>query len=108
MSEFRLSEIKLFVLDMAGTTVSGTFEVHDSLIKAFKENGYEINRTIAGKSIAVPKPLGISIILKEIFQLESKQLTSDIHDAFLIHINNYYLSSPEVCEMEGSSNYFGF
>lgn len=100
--------IELFVFDIAGTTVKETFIVHEKLIEAFKDFGYEIDHEIANKSIAVPKPVGISKILSENFHKESKQLTSDIHQSFLSKINAYYSSSNDVNETNGCSMLFDF
>jgi phosphonatase-like hydrolase len=100
------SRVKLFVFDMAGTTVDGTFAVHDSLIQAFRGQNLSIDRTIASRSIAVPKPVGISTILKENFKVEDEKLRNEIHDSFLRHMNAYYASNTEVKEMEGSTELF--
>jgi len=99
-------EIQLFVLDMAGTTVDGTFAVHDSLVLAFQVNGFDINRSIAATSIAVPKPIGIAHILSQHFSVADTQMTQAIHSCFLTHMNGYYETHPDVKEMEGSTALF--
>jgi len=100
--------IELFVFDIAGTTVNETFIVHEKLIEAFGDFGYEIDIEIANKSIAVPKSVGISKILTENFQIESKQLTSNIHQAFLSKIDAYYSTSTDINETDGSSILFDY
>jgi len=99
-------EIQLFVMDMAGTTVDGTFAVHDSLVLAFQGNGFDINRSIAGNAIAVPKPMGIANILSQHFSITDASLAQDIHTRFLFHMNGHYETHPDVKEMEGSTALF--
>jgi phosphonatase-like hydrolase len=91
---------------MAGTTVSDTFSVHDSMIKAFQDHELIINREIASKVLAVPKPIGISTILNDNFGWVNESLVESIHTAFKKHMNLYYLESDLVKETQQTSLFF--
>jgi len=99
---------KLFVLDMAGTTVDGTFEVHKHLIAAFQSQHFNIDQRMASLSIAVPKPIGIARILDTYFSIKDPELTEAIHVVFLHEINRYYATDASVREMEGSTLLFEY
>ena len=103
-----LDKIQLVVLDMAGTTVDDTFSVHNEMIKAFKDYGFEINREIASHVLAIPKPIGIHAILTTIFNVNNSELESQIHDSFLFHMNAYYRDSEMVKETKYTSIFFHF
>ena len=103
-----LDEIQLVVLDMAGTTVDDTFSVHTAMIKAFKDNGFEINREIASHVLAVPKPIGIQTILTTFFHVSNSELESQIHGSFLFHMNAYYRESELVKETKDTTIFFHF
>ena len=100
--------IKLFVFDMAGTTVDCTFAVHDCLIGAFQKHGYTIDRDIASRSIAVPKPVGIRWILREEFDITEDRVADTILSDFLVFMNMYYRTDPSVQPMPGTETLFSF
>jgi len=99
---------KLFVFDMAGTTVDGTFEVHNHLIAAFQSQHLTIDQRMASLSIAVPKPVVIARILDTFFSINDPALTETIHAFFLQEINRYYATDASVQEMEGSTLLFEY
>jgi phosphonatase-like hydrolase len=103
-----LEDIQLVVLDMAGTTVDDTFSVHTAMIKAFKDNGLEINREIASHVLAVPKPIGIQTILTSFFDINNSELVSKIHISFMDHMNFYYRESELVKETKDTTRLFLF
>ena len=103
-----LDSIQLIVLDMAGTTVADTFSVHDSMIIAFENHGYTIDRAIASKVLAVPKPIGIRTILHTHFHQENEALVDKIHTSFKIHMNAYYRDSELVTETKQTGVFFDF
>ncbi len=103
-----LDPIQLIVLDMAGTTVADTFSVHDSMIKAFENHGYPIDRSIASMVLAVPKPIGIRAILHTHFHQENEALVDKIHETFKIHMNAYYRDSELVAETQQTGVFFDF
>ncbi|WNJ19861.1 HAD-IA family hydrolase [Pontibacter sp. G13] len=100
--------MKLYVFDLAGTTVNQTFGVHDSMITAFQSQGMQIDRQIASMAIAVPKPVGISRILAhlEVPEDEIPPLKSDIHQQFLLDIDRFYAESPLIAETPGTIELF--
>ncbi len=103
-----LDSIQLVVLDMAGTTVSDTFSVHDSMIKAFQEHDLIIDRKLASNVLAVPKPIGINIILTNHFQIVDEQLIEKIHNSFKFHMNSYYRDNEAVSETKNTGLFFTY
>lgn len=93
---------------MAGTTVDCTFAVHDCLIGAFQKNGFTINRDIASRSIAVPKPIGIRRILREEFDQTEDRIADNILSDFLVFMNVFYRTDPSVKSMKGTEDLFAF
>lgn len=89
-----LQGIRLFVLDMAGTTVDDTFAVHDALIAAFAWKDKNITREQANLSIGVPKPLGIEAILNAYFGPPTLDEVQELHVKFLENIDAYYQNTP--------------
>lgn len=59
---------------MAGRTVSDTFSVHESMIKAFEDFELKIDREIASNVLADPKPIGINYILEKYFDIRNSEL----------------------------------
>jgi phosphonatase-like hydrolase len=103
-----LDSIQLVVLDMAGTTVSDTFSVHDSMIKAFQDHNLKIDRKIASNVLAVPKPIGINCILVNHFKIINSQLVKNIHNSFKVHMNSYYRNSDLVSETKDTARLFDY
>ncbi|MEN7551044.1 HAD family hydrolase [Rapidithrix thailandica] len=100
--------LKLVVFDMAGTTVNNTFGVHDSLIAAFASEGISIDRQLANKSIAVPKPVGVRRILDAVKgkgHWEEMQAVA-IHERFQKEIIRFYQEDKSVEEMPGCVELF--
>lgn len=93
---------------MAGTTVSDTFSVHDSMIKAFQEHDLIIDRKLASNVLAVPKPIGINIILTNHFQIVDEQLIEKIHNSFKFHMNSYYRDNEAVSETKNTGLFFTY
>lgn len=100
------NSIRLVVLDMAGTTVNDTFAVHDSMVRAFIDHKLTIDRKIASAVLAIPKQIGIRLILSEHFHLSDETKVKSIHNSFLEHINSYYKFNENVCETKDTSKLF--
>ena len=103
-----LDSIQLVVLDIAGTTVSDTFSVHDSMINAFQDNDLIIDRKLASNVLAVPKPAGIKTILTNHFQIVDEQLIEKIHNSFKFHMNSYYRDNEAVSETKNTGLFFTY
>jgi len=104
--------VKLVVFDMAGTTVKDNDNVHQFLINAFNEEGFQISRDEANEVMGYPKPQAIKQLLqlklngnfkKGIMQYE---LIQKIHNHFLEGMVDFYENAPEVGEKEGVSETF--
>jgi phosphonatase-like hydrolase len=103
-----LDSIQLVVLDMAGTTVSDTFSVHDSMINAFQDHKLIIDRKLASNVLAVPKPVGINTILVNHFQIIDELLIEKIHNSFKFHMNSYYRDNEAVSETKNTGKFFTY
>jgi len=103
-----LDSIQLVVLDMAGTTVSDTFSVHDSMINAFQDHNLIIDRKLASNVLAVPKPVGINTILVNHFQIIDELLIEKIHNSFKFHMNSYYRDNEAVSETKNTGKFFTY
>ena len=103
-----LDSIQLVVLDMAGTTVSDTFSVHDSMINAFQDHKLIIDRKLASNVLAVPKPVGINTILVNHFQIIDDLLIEKIHNSFKFHMNSYYRDNEAVSETKNTGKFFTY
>ncbi len=95
----KVSQTKMVVFDMAGTTVEDDDNVHQSLIKAMQSKGYTITREDANRVMGYPKPVAIDTLLNENFKVEAgarKELTDKIHTFFLLDMLHHYRYNPEV------------
>lgn len=93
---------------MAGTTVSDTFSVHDSMINAFQDHKLIIDRKLASNVLAVPKPVGINTILVNHFQIIDDLLIEKIHNSFKFHMNSYYRDNEAVSETKNTGKFFTY
>ena len=95
----KVSQTKMVVFDMAGTTVEDDDNVHQSLIKAMQSKGYTITREDANRVMGYPKPVAIDTLLNENFKVEAgarRELTEKIHTFFLLDMVHHYRYNPEV------------
>ncbi|MCC6727010.1 MAG: HAD-IA family hydrolase [Saprospiraceae bacterium] len=89
--------LKLIIFDMAGTTVHDSDNVHEALIKAFSQFGYDINREDANSVMGIPKPVAIRVLLTQKFQLEPSPDDIDaIFREFEDNMLYHYRTSPDV------------
>jgi phosphonatase-like hydrolase len=89
--------LQLIIFDMAGTTVHDSDDVHQSLIKAFSQFGYDIDREDANSVMGIPKPVAIRILLTQKFQLEpSSDDIAAIFREFEDNMLYHYRTSPDV------------
>lgn len=86
--------IKLAVFDMAGTTVRDQDNVHHALMSAMAHFGYTVSREEANNVMGYPKPVAIQQLL-EARQADVQQVDA-IYKRFLLEMNGYYRSSPDV------------
>lgn len=101
--------IQLVVFDMAGTTVNNTFGVHDCLIKAFSSHRFNIDRSLANLSIAVPKPIGIAAILNRISSdTHFPEVIENIHQSFIREMKLFYSKNDSVSELKGTLEAFSY
>jgi phosphonatase-like hydrolase len=93
----KIMPLKLIVFDMAGTTVHDSDNVHQALIKAFSQFGYDIDREDANGVMGIPKPVAIRVLLTQKFLLEPSP--DDIEAIFREFEDNmlyYYRTSSDV------------
>ncbi len=89
--------LQLIVFDMAGTTVHDSDNVHQALIKAFSQFGYDIDREDANSVMGIPKPVAIRVLLTQKFQLEpSPDEIDTIFREFEDNMLYHYRTSPDV------------
>ena len=104
-----MSDIRMVVFDMAGTTVNEGKIVYKSLTAALSNAGIEINLTTVMSEIAGwNKKKGIAFLAEKYGQVQNEQEIEHIHDDFLTIVEEEYRSNEGVAEMEGASDLFRF
>jgi phosphonatase-like hydrolase len=102
-------EIKLIVLDMAGTTVHDEDYVNIALQQAMFEDGITCSKVEINNVMGMPKPVSIKILLEQ--KLSDKTLVSynyidKIHQSFVNKMIVFYQNSPNVKEISGVTEAF--
>lgn len=99
--------IKLAIFDMAGTTVHDNRYVTSALCEALLLHGHDIPIEAADKVMGIAKPVAIKMLLDE-FEPEAATETAieKIHADFLRLMSEFYHHSPEIREIEGTSEVF--
>jgi phosphonatase-like hydrolase len=102
-------DIKLVILDMAGTTVHDEDYVNIALQQALSEEAISCSRDDINNVMGMPKPVAIKILLEQKLSDQSK-ITYDyidkIHSSFQNKMVIFYENSPNVKEISGVSEAF--
>ena len=101
--------IKLIVLDMAGTTVHDEDYVNIALQQALYEEGVNCSREEINNVMGMPKPVAIKILLEQ--KLNDKSIINydyiaKLHLSFQNKMVIFYENSPNVKEITGVSEAF--
>ncbi|GAA0196073.1 phosphonatase-like hydrolase [Fulvivirga kasyanovii] len=103
-----MSEIKLVVFDMAGTTVHDNRNVHQVLKAALARQNVDISLEEANEVMGIPKPIAIRYLLDQKYSGEiTEQLIDQIHQDFVQSMVSFYREDPSVKEKQGASRVFG-
>lgn len=99
-----MKDIKLVVLDMAGTTVADNNFVRRALISVLKNYGTEVSTEEVNSCMGIPKPVAIRQLLelknKNVLKI-SEAWVSEIHKRFVLEMVGFYATSSEVKEKPG-------
>lgn len=102
-----MEPIELVVFDLAGTTIADNSEVHQAFIRAFADEGMEVSYDEANAAMGIAKPVAIRTLLESRNESDWDDHTvSQIHDRFVVNILDYYRTSDEVREQDGTSELF--
>lgn len=101
-----MSQIKLVVLDMAGTTVADNNNVAAAFQKAFKLNNIDITEEMVNPLMGYHKPLAIQMVLERSGIGFDAELIEIIHDDFEEEMTDFYEYDPEVKPMPGAEELF--
>lgn len=99
-----MTEIKLVVLDMAGTTVADNNFVHLALVNAMGNMGVKVTMEEVNAYMGIPKPVAIRQLLEKKSKNGDKINESrieEIHRYFVSEMVAFYATSSEVQEKPG-------
>lgn len=99
-----MKEIKLVVLEMAGTIIEDDRYVHRALITALQAFGFKIKEEEANQVMGMPKPVAIRQLLELKLNNSLKISESwiyEIHKRFVLDMTAFYQFSAELKEKEG-------
>lgn len=102
-------DIKLIVLDMAGTTVHDEDYVNIALQQALFEEGINCSREEINKVMGMPKPVAIKILLEQKSADKSiinYDYIAKLHLSFQNKMVIFYENSPNVKEISGVTEAF--
>ncbi|MDX2173694.1 MAG: HAD hydrolase-like protein [Bacteroidota bacterium] len=102
-------DIKLVILDMAGTTVHDEDYVNIALQQALFEEGINCSREEINSVMGMPKPVAIKILLEQKLSDKSKinyDYIDKLHSSFQNKMVIFYENSPNVKEISGVSEAF--
>jgi phosphonatase-like hydrolase len=94
--------IELAVFDLAGTTVHDDHAVVGCLVDALGAAGFTVAPEAANALMGIPKPLAVRQLAPEI----DDSLADSVHEDFRRRMIAHYASSPEIREIEGTSEAF--
>jgi phosphonatase-like hydrolase len=102
-------DTELIVFDMAGTTVNDGKTVYKAVQNALKRAGYEYDlQTVMNQIGGINKYAGI----KELVSMKDSDFEDEIinrvHDNFLRIVDQSYKTDPDLKEIEGTSELFGW
>ncbi|MBU2267753.1 MAG: HAD hydrolase-like protein, partial [Bacteroidetes bacterium] len=99
-----MSDIKLVVLDMAGTTLKDDQNVAQAFHEAMKIQGYDIPFQKINPLMGFKKTEAIMMMLKE-YETESERITTTlidiIHEDFIEIMIEFYEHSSDICALPG-------
>jgi phosphonatase-like hydrolase len=99
-----MSDIKLLVLDMAGTTLKDENNVADAFQTAMKNKGYEVSVKEINPLMGFKKTEAILILLQK-HEADATKITEElinqIHDEFVNIMIDFYENSAEITALPG-------
>jgi phosphonatase-like hydrolase len=101
--------VQLVVFDIAGTTLQDDNKVGLALQFAFAKENLAIAIASANAVMGYPKPISITMLLENEFNQKlnpNDPLVQKIHDTFLAEIVNFYQTTAELKEKEGTIKIF--
>lgn len=104
-----MSNIKLVVFDMAGTTVHDNDDVNICFQAALESTGLDVTRDDINAVMGLRKPEAIKLILESKLEDKSKitdAYVNELHDVFLAKMIDFYKNDPRVKEVDGASQVF--
>lgn len=104
-----MSNIKLVVLDMAGTTVHDNDDVNICFQAALESTGLDVTRDDINAVMGLRKPEAIKLILEKKLDDHSKitdEYVNELHDVFLKKMIDFYTNDPRVKEVDGAGEVF--
>lgn len=105
-----MSQIRLAIFDMAGTTIHDENNVAKAFQKALNKAGYsQVTLQEANEKMGYSKPQAIRELL-EIHEADSalisKDLIDQIHEDFVQGMLHHYANDPEIKAVEGAEEVF--
>lgn len=104
-----MSNIKLVVFDMAGTTVHDNDDVNICFQAALESTGLDVTRDDINAVMGLRKPEAIRLILEKKLTDKSQitdEYVNELHDVFLNKMIDFYKNDPRVKEVDGASKVF--
>lgn len=100
--------MKLFVFDMAGTTVFDKNHVGNALLSALKSYGFDFSIAEINKVMGFEKPVAIKVLLDSQNIEYNEETVNQIHEAFVADMIMYYQTSEEVKPTENVMETFDY
>src|SRR6056297_2855455 len=102
-------DTELIVFDMAGTTVNDGKTVYKSVQTALKRAGYEYDlQTVMNQIGGINKYAGIKKLISMKDSDFDDEIINRVHDNFLQIVDQSYKTDPDLKEIEGTSELFGW